>query len=57
MTSRYRAAFTVFAVLAATQSLAQRKDYPDGFAVLNEINKASAVMVVEQGIVPRPLGG
>jgi argininosuccinate lyase len=43
-------------VLAALPSYAQRKGNPDAFAILNELNKASTVMTVEQGIVPRPLG-
>jgi argininosuccinate lyase len=37
-------------------AVAQRKAYPDTFAILNELNKASTVMVVEQAIVPKPLG-
>ncbi len=46
----------VAAALAAPTLHAQKRAYPDTFAVLNELNKASTVMVVEQGIVPRPLG-
>src|SRR4051794_7849712 len=44
------------AALASLASHAQKRAYPDTFAVLNELNKASSVMVAEQGIVPRPLG-
>ena len=40
----------------AAPAFAQRKGYPDTFAILNELNKASTIMVVEQGIVPRDLG-
>jgi argininosuccinate lyase len=51
-----RLAATLVAAAVAVPAFAQQKDYPDTFAILNELNKASTVMVVEQGIVPRPLG-
>ena len=41
-------------LLAASEAAAQEKR--DEFYWLGELNKASTVMVVEQGIVPKPLG-
>ena len=41
-------------LLAASEAAAQQKR--DEFYWLGELNKASTVMVVEQGIVPKPLG-
>jgi argininosuccinate lyase len=43
-------------VLLATASEGQQARPRDSFYWLGELNKAAAVMVVEQGIVPRPLG-
>jgi argininosuccinate lyase len=45
------ASFALLLVAAAVQAAP-----PDQFFWLNQMNKASAVMVVEQGIVPAPLG-
>jgi argininosuccinate lyase len=56
MSPRFTRLFFVAALVAAAPTIAQRRDYPDTFAILNELNKASTVMVVEQRIVPRPLG-
>ncbi|HWI14536.1 MAG TPA: lyase family protein [Burkholderiales bacterium] len=46
----------VACVLLATAAHAQQVERRDAFYWLGELNKAAAVMVVEQGIVPRPLG-
>jgi len=48
----------VTAALVSSSPFAQTraKMYPDTFAVLNELNKGSTVMVAEQGIVPKALG-
>ncbi len=51
-----RSAMALSLAALCTAAPAQRKAYPDTFALLNEINKASTVMVVEQGIVPPALG-
>ena len=47
----------VTAALVSSSAFAQAraKTYPDTFAVLNDLNKASTVMVAEQGIVPKEL--
>ena len=43
-------------LLFMTTALSAQEARRDEFYFLGEMNKASAVMVVEQGIVPRPLG-
>jgi hypothetical protein len=48
-------ASVLWVVLVVTGVAAQEKR--DEFYYLSEMNKASSVMVVEQGIVPKALGG
>ena len=55
-TRRLIAAGTGLSLLFVTTALSAQDSRRDEFYFLGELNKASAVMVVEQGIVPRPLG-
>ena len=44
--NRRHAVASALALLLPVAASAQKKGYPDTFAVLNELNKASTVMVV-----------
>src|SRR5438105_15416271 len=50
------AAIAVFSLAATAQDRPRASNSHDDFYWLGEFNKASAVMTVEQGIVPKPLG-
>ena len=56
MGARQHHAIACVAALLVVATSAEAQERRDDFYWLSELNKASSVMVVEQGIVPKALG-